>query len=189
MFTFAPGCIGIGHRLRGTLDSAPLELRMLLVPATISCVLKWGKRYFFFLSGRRFLLFCQKVRVCCPLQLIKRPHHDLASESRWAKYSIQNFTMFSINRSYVLQLWQASSVPYSTKPAERVFPAHSRINMDPFLRAELSREAPSELAVEKILKMYFRNLRSLLNCRSEMHLTTHQTQLLTQKTTRDDSLG
>ena len=188
MFTFAPGCIGIGHRLRGTLDSAQLELRMLLVPATISCVLKWGKR-FFFLSGRRFLLFCTKVRGCCPLQLIKRPHHDLASESRCAKYSIQNFTMFSINRSYVLQLWQASSVPYSTKPAERVFPAHSRINMDPFLRAELSREAPSELAVEKILKMSFRNLRSLLNCRSEMHLTTHQTQLLTQTTTRDDSLG
>ena len=48
MFTFAPGCIGIGHRLRWTLDSALLELRMLLVPATISCVLKWGKRYFFF---------------------------------------------------------------------------------------------------------------------------------------------
>ena len=91
---------------------------------------------FFFLSGRRFLLFCQKVRVCCPLQLIKRPHHDLASESRCAKYTIQNLTVFSINRSYVLQLWQANTVPYSTKPAERVLPAHSRINMDPFLRAE-----------------------------------------------------
>ena len=90
----------------------------------------------FFLSGRRFLLFCQKVRVCCPLQLIKRPHHDLASESRCAKYTIQNCTVFSINRSYVLQLWQANTVPYSTKPAERVLPAHSRINMDPFLRAE-----------------------------------------------------
>jgi hypothetical protein len=61
--------------------------------------------------------------------------------------------------------------------------------MDPFLRAELSREAPSELAVEKILKMYFRNLRSVLNCRSEMHLTTHQTQLLTQQTAGDDILG
>jgi len=48
MFTFSPGCIGIGHRLRWTLDSAQLELRMLLVPATISCVLKWGKRFFFF---------------------------------------------------------------------------------------------------------------------------------------------
>ena len=142
----------------------------------------------FFLSGRRFLLFCQKVRVCCPLQLIKRPHHDLASESRCAKYTIQNCTVFSINRSYVLQLWQANTVPYSTKPAERVLPAHSRINMDPFLRAELSREAPSELAIEKILKMSFRTLRSLLNCRSEMHLTTHQTQLLTQQTTRDVSL-
>ena len=142
----------------------------------------------FFLSGRRFLLFCQKVRVCCPLQLIKRPHHDLASESRCAKYTIQNCTVFSINRSYVLQLWQANTVPYSTKPAERVLPAHSRINMDPFLRAELSREAPSELAIEKILKMYFRTLRSLLNCRSEMHLTTHKTQFLTQQTTRDVSL-
>ena len=29
---------------------------------------------------------------------------DLASESRCAKYAIQNFTMFSINRLYVLQL-------------------------------------------------------------------------------------
>jgi hypothetical protein len=125
------------------------------------------------LSGRRFLLFCQKVRLCCPLRLSKRPHRDFASQSRCAKYAIQNFTMFSINCSYVLQLWQASTVPYSTKPAKRVLHAHSRINMDPFLRAELSREAPSELAVETILKMYFRNLRSLLNCRSEMHLTTH----------------
>ena len=43
-------------------------------------------------------------------------------------------------------------------------------------------------AIEKILKMSFRTLRSLLNCRSEMHLTTHQTQLLTQQTTRDVSL-
>jgi hypothetical protein len=80
------------------------------------------------------------------LQLIKRPHHDLASESRCAKYAIQNFTMFSNNRSYVLQLWQASTVPNSTKPAERVLPAHSRINMDPYLRADLSREAPSDPA-------------------------------------------
>ena len=97
--------------------------------------------------------------------------------------------MFSINRSYVLQLYQASTVPYSTKPAKRVLHAHSRINMDPFLRAELSREAPSELAVDKFLKASSDNLRSLLNCKFEMHLTTRQTQRSTQQTTRVVSLG
>jgi hypothetical protein len=96
----------------------------------------------FFLSRRRFLLFCQKVRACCPSRLSKRPHHDLALESCCVKYAIQTFTMFSINRSYMLQLCQA---PYPTKPAICVLRAHSSINSDPFVRAELSREAPASL--------------------------------------------
>jgi hypothetical protein len=183
MFTFPPGCIGIGRRLIWTLDSAQLELRMLLVPATIPGVLKWGQQVVF-LSRRRFLLFCQKVRVCCPLRLSKRPHRDLASKSRCVKYAIQNFAMFSINRSYMLQIFQASTVPYSTKPARRVLHAHSSINIDPFVPAELPREAPSELAVDKFQKKFSGNLRSLLNCKPEMHLTTRQTQLLAQQTTR-----
>ena len=141
------------------------------------------------MSRRRFLLFCHKVRVCFPLRLSKRPHHDLASESRCVKYAIQNFTMFSINRSYMLQIFQASTVPYLTKPAKRVLNAHSRINMDPFLRAELLRGAPSELAADKFLKTPPGNLRSLLNCKPEMHLTMRQTQLLTQQTTKAVSLG
>jgi hypothetical protein len=131
---------------------------------------------------------CQKVRVCCLLRLRGRPHCDLASESRCVKYAIQNFRTFSINRSYVLQLCQASTVPYSNKPAKRVLHAHSSINIDPSVRAELSREAPSDLAVDKFLKTFSGNLRSLLNSRSEMHLTPHQTQLMTQQTTRIVSL-
>ena len=63
MFIFAPGCIGIGHRLRWTLDSAPLELRMLLVPATISCVLKWGKRFFFCVGGGSYCFVRKYVWV------------------------------------------------------------------------------------------------------------------------------
>ena len=119
------------------------------------------------MSGRWFLLFYQKVRECCPLRLSKRSHCDLVSERRCVKYAIQNFTMFSINRSYMLQIWQASTVPYSTKPARRVLHAHSSINMDPFLCAELPREAPSEVAVDKFLKTSASNLRSL-NCKSEI---------------------
>ena len=65
-------------------------------------------------SGRRFLLFCRKVRVCCPLRLSKWPHRDLVWESRCVKYAIQNFRTFSINRSYMLQLFQVSTVPYGT---------------------------------------------------------------------------
>jgi hypothetical protein len=65
----------------------------------------------------------------------------------------------------------------------------SSMDVTPFLRAELSREAPSELTVDKFLKTSSCNLRSLLNLRSEMHLTSHQTQLLTQQITKVVSLG
>ena len=75
------------------------------------------------------------------------------------------------------------------KPAKRVFHAQSSINLDPFVPAELPREAPGELAVDKFLKTFSGNLRSLLNCKPQMHLTTRQTQLLTQQTTRVVSLG
>ena len=73
MLTFAPGCIGIGHRLRWTLSSAPLELRMLLVPATISCVLKWGKRYFFFWVGGGSCCFVRKYE-CAALCSWSKDH-------------------------------------------------------------------------------------------------------------------
>ena len=168
MFTLAPGCIVIeGRRLRWALagfcaigvDNATSSHYHSMCLEVRYAVFFWG--------GRRFLLFCQKVSVCCPLRLSKRPHRNLASKSRCTKYAIQNFTMFSINRSYVLQLWQASTIPYSTKPAKRVLHAHSRINKDPFLRDELSRETPNELAFDKFLKTSSGNLRSLLNCRSE----------------------
>jgi hypothetical protein len=84
MFTFAPGCIGIGR--------SPFEMGTGF--CAIGVANATGSRYHFvcwnevpvvsgfFLSGRRFMLFCQKVRVCCPLRLSKRPHLDLASESR-----------------------------------------------------------------------------------------------------------
>ena len=141
------------------------------------------------MSGRRFLLFCQKVRVCCPLQLTK--DHTMIWRQKVAVPNIQ----FRISRCSALIVRMCCNY-------DRPVWFHSRLNQPnvcslrtpesiwtSFLHAELSQEAPSELAVEKILKMYFRNLLSLLNCRSEMHLTTHQTQLLTQQTTRDVSLG
>ena len=55
----------------------------------------------FLLSGRRFLMFCQKVRMCCRLQLSKRPHRDLTSQSCCAKYAIQNFTISAL----IVRMW------------------------------------------------------------------------------------
>ena len=70
----------------------------------------------------------------------------------------------SSGQQNMLQFFQASTVPYSTKPAGYVLQAHSSINIDPFVPAELPRAAPSELAVDKFLKTISANLRSLLNC-------------------------
>ena len=56
------------------------------------------------------------------------------------------------------------------------------MHIDPFGHAELPRAAPSELGVDTFLKTSSGNIQTLLNCRSELHLTTHQTQILTQQT-------
>jgi len=56
----------------------------------------------------------------------------------------------------------------------------SSMHIDPFGHAELPRAAPSEFGVDIFLKTSSANSPTLLNCRSELHLTTHQTQSLTQ---------
>ena len=89
-------------------------------------------------------------------------------------------SLCQISHSY-LQLFEVRTVQHSALHQQKVC---SSMNVDQFLDAELSREAPSELAVDKFLKTSSCNLRSLLNFRSKMHLMTHQTQLLTQQTTK-----
>ena len=65
----------------------------------------------------------------------------------------------------------------------------SSMHIDPFGHAELPRAAPSEFGIDIVLNTSSGNIQTLLNCRSELHLMTHQTKVFTQQTTQVVSLG
>ena len=138
----------------------PVSSKVLLVLLAITFVLSYA-------VGQAAVTLLSFRKQLCQIKQIKSP----------SSYALRVHLCFNYLRP----------VRFNTRLNQpKVF---SSMHIDPFGHAELPRAAFSEFGVDIFLKTSSVNLPTLLNCRSELHLTTHQTQILTHQTTKVVSLG